>query len=64
MTNSKVTKIIIQWIEVSTDGSPTIQTRSYNNPEKAKQFSNKLNERGVRVFTRKTIEKVTFVDAE
>lgn len=64
MTNSKVTKIIIQWIEVNPDGSPTIQTRNYNNPEKAKQFSDRLNERGVNVFTRKTVEKVTFVDAE
>lgn len=61
MTKSKITKIILQWIEVTPDGTPSIQTRSYNNVEKAKIFSDKLNERGIKVFNRKTVEKIEFV---
>ena len=59
---SKAQKILVQWIEVMPDGSPTIQTRKYNNEVKADTFIETLPTRGVTNCTKKITETIGFID--
>ena len=51
----KTTKILISWVEQTPDGNVGIQTRKYNNEEKADQFVGRLPERGIT----KCVKKIT-----
>ena len=55
----KITKVIISWIETMPDGNPVIQTRKYNNKEKAEAFADKLFERNIKNYTVKTTEVIS-----
>lgn len=59
---SKAQKILVQWIEVMPDGSPIIQTRKYNNENKADSFIETLPARGVLNCTKKVTETIGFVN--
>lgn len=61
-TTNKNKKILIQWIEMMPDGSLVIQTRKYNDEEKADRFVDTLPERNVTTCTKKTTETINFVD--
>lgn len=57
---TKTTKVIIQWFEFMPDGKPVIQTRKYNDINKAGAFIDKLPERGITDCTKKITETVHF----
>lgn len=59
---SKTKKVLIQWIEVMPDGSPTIQTRKYTNEVKADAFVESLPLRGITNCTKKVTETIGFID--
>lgn len=61
-TMTKTQKILIQWFEIMPDGTPVIQSRRYNNEQKANDFGSTLYKRGVKSYTKKTTEVIKFVE--
>lgn len=59
---TKTQKIVIQWFEIMPDGTPVIQSRRYNDEQKANNFGNNLYKRGVKSYTKKTTEVIKFVE--
>lgn len=61
-TTTKTQKILIRWFEIMPDGTPVIQSRRYNNEQKANDFGGTLYKRGVKSYTKKTTEVIKFVE--
>ena len=58
MNTIETKKVLVQWFGSDEKCNPTLQTRKYNNKDKAKEFIKKLPERGINKCMLKTTEEI------